>query len=133
MDHMKIKKAIEAAEEKARDLKQAISVAIVDEHGDLLAFSRMPEALKISPKFAITKAYTSGTLGFPTKDLGGYACEGKPYFGITTILAGKLTTIAGGVPVKISEKLVGGIGVGGSLDVTMDEEIAKAALAILTE
>lgn len=131
MDHLKIKKAIEAAEKKAISLKQLVSIAIVDEHGDLLAFSRMPEAITISPKFAISKAFTSGTLGLPTSGLGAYACEGKPYFGISSIFAGKLTTIAGGVPVKVGEKLVGGIGVGGSLDVSMDEQIAQSALSEL--
>ncbi len=131
MDHIKVKKAIEAAEKKAVELKQAVSIAIVDEHGDLLAFSRMPNALTISPKFAISKAFTSGTLGLPTSAIASYASEGKPYFGITSILGGKLTTIAGGIPVKIDDKLAGGIGVGGSLDVTMDEQIANSALSEL--
>ena len=132
MDYSKAKKALEAAEAKAKDLGQAVSIAIVDEYGDLVAFSRMEGAIKISPKFAITKAYTSGTLGMPTGDISQYAGEGKPYYGIESIFGGELTTIAGGVPIKIGDKLVGGIGVGGSYDVNQDMECAKAALKELS-
>lgn len=131
MNSTKLRSALEAAEAKAKELGVAVSIAIVDEYGDLLAFSRMEGAIKISPKFAIAKAYTSGSLGMPTEDIAGYAVEGKPYHGITSLFAGKLTTIAGGIPIMKDGKLVGGIGVGGSLDVKQDAECAKAALTIL--
>lgn len=132
MDYSKIKKAIEAAEAKARELKVAISTAIVDEHGDLVAFSRMEGAIKISPKFAITKAYTAGTIGMATGDMAPYAIPGKPYYGIDALFGGKLTTIAGGLPIKVGDKLVGGIGVGGSTDVNQDVECAKVAFDALS-
>lgn len=130
MDLSKVKEALEVAETKAKEFGAAISVAVVDEYGDLVAFSRMEGAIKISPKFAVTKAYTSGTLGMATGDLAEFAKEGKPYHGIDSILGGELTTIAGGLPIKIGEKLVGGIGVGGSYDVSQDVACARAALAI---
>lgn len=132
MDHSKIKKAIDAAEAKASELGIAVSTAIVDEYGDLVAFSRMEGAIKISPKFAITKAYTAGTIGMATSDMAKYTEEGKPYYGLNTLFGGELTTIAGGVPVLINQKLAGGIGVGGSADVNQDAECAKIALEILT-
>lgn len=131
MDCTKVRKALELAEAKAKELGSAISVAVVDEYGDLVGFSRMEGAIKISPKFAIAKAYTSGTLGMATGDLAGFAQEGKPYHGLDSIFGGELTTIAGGLPIKVGEKLIGGIGVGGSYDVTQDVECAKAALAII--
>lgn len=131
MDQTKVKKAIEAAEAKARQLGIAVSIAIVDEYGDLLSFSRMEGAIKISPKFALAKAYTAGTLGMPTADMAPYAAPGKPYYGMDALFGGELTTIAGGLPIKIGDKLVGGIGVGGSTDVSQDAECAKAALSVL--
>lgn len=131
MDYKKAKEALSAAEEKAKELGAAVSIAIVDEYGDLVAFSRMEGALKISPKFAMTKAFTAGTMGMPTGDIAQYTGEGKPYNGMTSLFGGELTTIAGGLPIKEGEKLVGGVGVGGSYDVSQDVECAKAALAKL--
>lgn len=133
MDYDKTKKALEAGEAKAKELKQLVSIAIVDDYGDLIAFSRMEGAIKISPKFAITKAFTSGTIGMGTADIGPYAMEGKPYYGINSLFSGELTTIAGGIPIKKGEKLIGGVGVGGSYDVNQDAEIAKAVVSVLEE
>lgn len=131
MDHSKVKKAIEASEAKAKELGIAVSTAIVDEYGDLVAFSRMEGAIKISPKFALAKAYTAGTIGMATADMAPYATPGKPYYGMDALFGGELTTIAGGLPIKVGDKLVGGIGVGGSADVSQDVECAKAALEVL--
>lgn len=132
MDYSKTKDALVAAENKAKELGIDVSIAVVDEYGCLIGFSRMEKAIKISPKFAIAKAYTSGTIGLSTGDMEAYAAEGKPYYGITSIFGGELTTIAGGLPVMLNNKLAGGIGVGGSTDVNQDVECAKSALAALT-
>lgn len=131
MDYENALKAINAAINKAEELKITISVAVVDQYGDLLAFARMKGALKISPKFAIAKAYTSGTLGLKTADMANYATEGKPYFGLNSLFGGELTTIAGGLPIMKGDELIGGIGVGGSHDVSTDVEAAQAGLKAL--
>lgn len=132
MDYAKVKKALEASETKAKELGIAVSTAIVDQYGDLVAFSRMEGAIKISPKFAIAKAYTAGTIGMATADMAGFAGEGKPYQGMTDLFGGELTVIAGGLPIKDGNKLAGGVGVGGSADVGQDVECARAALRELS-
>lgn len=129
----KAKKALEASEQKAKELGSAVTTVITDEHGSIIAASRMDGAIPISPKFAYCKAFTSASLGMPSEGIGAYAAEGKPYFGINTILGGEITPIAGGVPVKIGDKLVGGVGVGGSMDVSQDSQCAQAAAKILAE
>jgi len=128
----KAKRALEASEEKAKELNIRVSTVIVDDHGSIVASSRMDGAIPISPQFAYTKAFTSANLGFATKDLGPFTNENKPYFGINTLFGGELTTIAGGIPVVISEKLSGGVGVGGSQDTMQDHECAQAAIDVLT-
>lgn len=128
IDYTKVRRAIEAAEAKAKELGIAVSVAVVDEYGDLLAFNRMQGAIKVSPKFAIAKAYTAGTIGLSTLEIAKYSGEGKPLYGFESLCSGELTTIAGGLPVKNGDKLVGGVGVGGSYDVNQDQQCAEAAL-----
>lgn len=123
----KAKAALEAAEKKAQELSAVVSVAVVDDHGDLIAFLKMDGAINISPKFSTAKAYTAATVGIATGDIAGYAAEGKPYFGVESAMGGKLTIIPGGVPVMAGGKIIGAVGVGGSQDVNQDVEIAKAA------
>ena len=127
----KAKQALEASEKTARELGTAVTTVIVDDHGSVIATSRMDEALYISPTFAYTKAYTAAQLRTPSEVLSQYATEGKPYFGINTLKAGEITTMAGGVPIVKDGKVIGGIGVGGSTDVRKDVKCAEAAKSVL--
>lgn len=127
----KAKKALEASERKAEELKIEVSTVIVDGHGALVAMSRMDNALVISPDFAQAKAFTAATLKMPTSGLLAYEAENKPYFGLNTLFSGKLTGIAGGIPVQRQGGVIGAVGVGGSADPSQDALCAKEAVAIL--
>lgn len=123
--------AIAAAEKKANEIGVKITTCVVDEHGAVIALKRMDEALVISPKFAFAKAYTAAMLKIPTKSLGEYSSPNKPYYGLTSLFGGELTVIDGGIPVIIDSFVIGAVGVGGSADVTQDEQCADAAVSVL--
>lgn len=127
----KAKLALAASEKKAQQVGVAVTTVIVDQHGSIIAVSRMDGAIPISPRFAYAKAYTSANLGAPTEALAQYAGEGKPYFEFNTLFGGELTAIAGGAPITVHGKVVGGVGVGGSMDVSQDAQCAQEAKKVL--
>jgi uncharacterized protein GlcG (DUF336 family) len=127
------KKALEASEKKAKELDIAVSTVIVDEHGTLIAMSRMDGALYISPKFAEAKARTAALLRMPSGRIAPFAGEEKPFFGVNTLFSGELTPMAGGIPILRDSMVVGAVGVGGSTDVNQDVACAEAAHKLLTE
>jgi len=91
----------------------------------------MDKAFYISPKYAYTKAYTSANLKLATGDIAPYTSEGKPYYGMGSLFGGELTTIAGGLPVTVNGRTIGGVGVGGSSDPNQDVLCAQEAVKIL--
>jgi len=128
---VKAKDAIDASEKKAKELGIAVSTAIVDDHGDLIALSRMDGALYTSPDFAYAKAFTAARLRLPTEKLGEGVREGKPYYGMNTLFGGKLTPMAGGLPISQDGTVIGAVGVGGSPDVSQDVACAEEAKKVL--
>lgn len=122
-------KAVGAAKMKAEELGVKVTIVVVDGAGEVVALHRMDGALTVSPTFATAKAFTAGTIGLPTAGIAEYAEPGKPYFGVNHLSGGKMTTIAGGQPLKEGGQLVGGIGVGGSYDTAQDDEVAKVGAA----
>lgn len=127
----KAKEALIASEKKAEELGTAVTTIIVDDHGSIIAVSRMDGAIHISPRFAYAKAFTSANLGAPTEALAKYEGEGQSYVGFNTLFGGELTGIAGGAPIKKQGKVVGGVGVGGSMDVSQDAACAQEAVKTL--
>lgn len=127
----KAEKMMQAGQDKANELGVAVSICVVDSHGSVVATIRMDGAIPVSPRFAYAKAYTSASLGVPSQGLAEFAKEGNPYFGVNTIFGGEITPIAGGMPIKQEDKLIGGVGVGGSMDVSQDAAVAQAAIAAL--
>jgi len=127
------RKAAEAAVKKAEELKQVVTVVIVDAAGNRILVNKMDGAFPVSDSIAYAKAFTSATLWMSTGDMAPYAEPGKPYYGLESIMGGVFTTISGGAPVKDKDgKVIGAVGIGGSYDVTQDHTCALAAIEVLS-
>jgi uncharacterized protein GlcG (DUF336 family) len=117
-----------AAEQKAKEIKQPMNIAVVDAGGNLVSHVRMDDAWLGSIDISINKAFTSRAFDIATKDLAGPSQPGGQFFGIHVSNHGRVMIFAGGIPLKRDGKVVGAIGVsGGSGD--QDQAVAEAGAA----
>ena len=117
-----------AAMARGRELGVAVSVAVVDSGGQLVAFARMDGADLVSIGLAQDKAWTALLNRMPTRDLAPLVQPGAEFYGYESIGRGRTIVFAGGMPLQRDGILVGGVGVsGGSVD--QDQDIVDAAVA----
>ena len=121
---------IEAAKQKARELKVAMNIAVVDEGNNLVAFQRMDGAWLGSINIAMNKAYTARAFNMETKTLAPLCQPGQPLYGIHASNDGRLIIFPGGIPLKDGDLVIGAIGVSGS-SVEDDQAVAAAGAAAL--
>jgi uncharacterized protein GlcG (DUF336 family) len=122
-------RVIEAAERKAREIRQPMNIAVVDAGGNLVSHVRMDGAWIGSIDISIDKAYTSRAFDISTKDLAQYSQSGGQFFGIHASNHGRVMVFAGGVPLTRGGKVVGVVGVSGGSgepDHTVTEAGAEA-------
>ena len=122
-------KMVDAAVAKARELGVSENVAILDDGGNLKAFSRMDGASIPTIEIAQNKAYTA-LFGVSTQDFFNFI-QGDP-----SLLAGMPTRVAawgGGFPIKVDGEIVGAIGQSGAPTVQNDVDCARAALALVPD
>jgi len=118
-------KILDAAVAKAAEMNKPQCIAVVDEGGHLLAFTRMDGGKVLSIESSIRKAATAASSRAPT---GGI--QGELEFRLAHATSGRLVNLKGGLPIIVDGITIGGIGVGSQ---TGDEdlEVAKAGLAAL--
>ncbi|HUF47277.1 MAG TPA: heme-binding protein [Vicinamibacterales bacterium] len=120
------RKAAAAAEAEARRNNWAVSIAIVDDSGQLLLFQRMDGAKLVATDIAIRKARTSVYFQAPTKVLEAEVAGGR-----TALLPiDGFMPLEGGVPIVVSGQMVGAIGVSGVTG-AQDAQCALAGAAVL--
>ncbi|HOU46788.1 MAG TPA: heme-binding protein [Chitinophagales bacterium] len=122
-------KIIAAAKKKAAELDTKMDIAIVDAGANLKAFARMDGAWLGSIDISIKKAKTARFFDFPTGVIGTLSQPGGSLFGIEHSNGG-LITFPGGLPIKVGDVVIGGIGVSGST-VENDHAVAEAGLTAL--
>jgi uncharacterized protein GlcG (DUF336 family) len=124
-------RVIRAAIAKARELGVPQNVAVADAAGHLVAFHRMDDAKFLSIEIALAKAFTAAGLRAETAGLAPRTVPGGPGVGIQHLHAGRLTTLAGGVPIERDGQVIGGIGVS-SGTTEQDEIVARTGAGALS-
>ena len=122
------RRIIDAAERSGRRLRVALSVAVVDDGDQLVAFARMDGADLVSVTLARDKAYSALVNRMPTRDLASLVQPGAEFYGYDSVAGGRMVVFAGGMPLQREGVLVGAVGVsGGTSD--EDQRAADAAVA----
>jgi uncharacterized protein GlcG (DUF336 family) len=122
------RRVIAAAEEKAKQIKQPMNIAVADAGGNLVAHVRMDDAWLGSIDISINKAFTARAFDIETKDLAQFSQSGGQFFGIHASNHGKVMIFAGGIPLKRDGKVVGAVGVSGGTG-EQDQSVAEAGAA----
>ena len=124
-------KMVDQAVAKARQMGVAENIAILDDGGNLKAFSRMDGASFTTIEIAQNKAYTA-LFGVPTQDFFDFIQRDPSLLaGIPTLA--RVAAWGGGLPIKVNGEVVGAVGVSGAPTVQNDIDCARAALAVVPE
>jgi uncharacterized protein GlcG (DUF336 family) len=124
-------KMVNEAVAKAKTIGVSENVAILDDGGNLKAFSRMDGAPILSIEIAQNKAYTA-LFGVPTQDFfNSIQSDPSLLAGIPTLA--RVAAYGGGFPIKVDGEIVGAIGLSGAPTVQNDIDCARAALALVSD
>jgi uncharacterized protein GlcG (DUF336 family) len=121
------KKMMDSAINKAIEIGVDMDIAIVDDGGHLMLFTRMDNARITSINISIDKAFTAAAARKATSDYAKAVRNHGPAFGIQTSHQGRFCVVGGGLPLFVDSQIVGGIGCSSG---TPDQDIvvAKAGL-----
>ena len=109
----------------------AVSAAIVGRAGQLKALQRADNAGPHTLDSAQRKAYTSASFRAPTGAMMENAQKNPGAANIWHIQG--VILLAGGVPLRAGDQVVGGIGVGGAPAGSIDEECANAGIKKISD
>jgi uncharacterized protein GlcG (DUF336 family) len=124
------RRVIAAAQDAARAMGVAMSVAVVDSGAQLVAFERMDGADLVGITLAKDKAWTALVNRMSTGDLAPLVQPGAEFYGYDSVAGGRTIVFAGGMPLERGRVLIGAVGVsGGSAE--EDQRAVDAAVAAL--
>ena len=125
-------KVLNAAVDKAQALNSAVSIAVVDDGGHMIAFTRSEKAELYSIAIAQAKAKSAALTRFPSGKKSPTGNERDDHHALAITLAagpGSFVTIPGGFPLYSEGEIVGAVAVSGAG--SKDIEIAQTAAAVL--
>jgi glc operon protein GlcG len=117
--------AVDGALAQARTMGVPVTIAVVDEGGNLKAMRRMDGAPLVSVQTAHDKAYAAAAIGMPVDEFFDAIKQDAAAVASFASRPG-LALIAGGVPLRVAGVVVGGLGVAGAMAAADDRKIAEA-------
>lgn len=120
------KAILAAAEAEARKNNWSLSIAVVDTHGELLAFERMDDAPLTTIAIAQSKAMTAARYKRPTKAIDSSVTAGR----LQLLAFPGIMPVEGGVPIIVNGRYVGGVGASGARS-SEDAQVAKVGAAVV--
>jgi glc operon protein GlcG len=124
------KRAMAAAELEAAKNSWQVAITILDSGGNMIMFHRLDNAQLSATTVSEGKARTALEFKRPSKALDDAIAGGGA--GMRLLALKNITPIEGGLPVVVDGKIVGAIGVSGSLS-SQDAQIAKAGVDALVK
>lgn len=118
--------ALAAAKAEAVKNNWTVAIAVVDEAGNLLAFSKLDNTQVASIDIALGKARTAARFKRPTKALEDAVAGGR---NVLLALDG-ITPLEGGVPIMADGVVIGAIGVSGVMS-SQDAMVAQAGVSMV--
>jgi glc operon protein GlcG len=115
------KTILAAAEAEARKNGWNVSIAVVDAHGELLAFERMDDAALTTVAISQGKALTAARYKRPSRAIDSSVAAGR----VQMMAFPGVMPVEGGVPIIVNGKYVGGVGASGATS-AQDAQVAKA-------
>jgi glc operon protein GlcG len=122
------KRVAAGAAAEATKNKWTAAIAIVDNHGFLVYYEMFDDTQTASANFAVEKARTSAMFRRTSKELEDTISSGR----VAVLGFPAATPIEGGLPIVVSGKMIGAIGVSG-MTAAQDGQIAKAGLDVLSK
>lgn len=126
------KRLIEKIEEEAKRRGKNAVIAVCGPEGNPVAVHVMDGAFLVSFDVATKKAYTSVAVKMSTMELSKLAQPGETFYGVDKMDNGKIVIFAGGVPLKVGDTIIGGLGISGGTG-EEDHSLAEYGLSVLNE
>ena len=119
------KQLIEGIEAFAKTQNKKAVIAVVNSEGNPIAVHVMDDAFLISFEVALKKAYTAVSVKMSTMELSRLVQPGQTFYGLQNL--DRIVAFGGGVPLKIGDRIVGGLGISGG---TGEEDHALCELGL---
>ncbi|KAJ8603013.1 hypothetical protein CTAYLR_001554 [Chrysophaeum taylorii] len=123
LHHSGVLAMLAGAVKQAEDMEQPQVVVVVDASGEVLGEIRMTGSKFLSRKSALAKARTAASINNSSHNVPAHVASE-----LSAATQGAITSLMGGLPVRVEGILVGGVGVGSGHGF-QDLVVAQAALA----